>query len=261
MQEEQVDCVFLSESWERENLSLQEIINLSNYEVVSNVSQRKGGGGRPAIVANREKFDILNITNSVVQIPWGVEAVWAILTPKTVNFDSKIKAIACCAFYSPPGSKQKSLLLDHFSDAYNLISKRYSRGLEFILAGDANHLKLNSILNLNPRFCQIVKDYTRLDPPALLDPVLTTMSNYYQVPKFLPPLDPDEVTGKKSDHLIVMVEPISEINNSCGREYRTVKTRPISQTGITQMKHWMINQTWSEVYESDSAHKKSRSFH
>ena len=86
------------------------------------------------------------------------------------------------------------------------------------------------------------------------------MSNYYQVPKFLPPLDPDEVTGKKSDHLIVMVEPISEINNSCGREYRTVKTRPISQTGITQMKHWMINQTWSEVYESDSAHKKAEVF-
>ena len=261
IQEEQVDCVFISESWERENLLLEDIINLSNFEVVSNVSQRKGGGGRPAIVVNHEKFDVLNITNTLVQIPWGVEAVWAILTPKQVNFDSKIRNIACCAFYSPPGSNQKKLLLDHFSDAYNLISKKYNSGLEFIIAGDANHLKLNSILNLNPRFCQIVRDYTRLNPPALLDPVVTTMSSYYQVPKCLPPLDPDdEVSGKKSDHLIVIAEPISEINNSCGRDYKTVTTRPISKTGISLMKHWMMNQTWSDVYSSVSAHKKAEVF-
>ena len=42
VEEEQVDCAFLSESWERENLSLNEVIKIENYKVVANVSQRKG---------------------------------------------------------------------------------------------------------------------------------------------------------------------------------------------------------------------------
>ena len=80
--EEEIDVVFLSESWERDNLSLNEIIKLEDYEVVSNVSQRKGIGGRPAIIANCKKYDIIDLTNNLVQIPWGVELVWCILSLK-----------------------------------------------------------------------------------------------------------------------------------------------------------------------------------
>ena len=192
VEEEKVDCAFLSESWERENLSLNEVIKIENYKVVANVSQRKGSGGRPAIVVNERKFDIIEATNSIVQIPWGVEAVWAILIPKSVNHNSRVQAIACCAFYLQPGSKNRTLLLDHFSDAYNVLGAKYPKGLEFIIAGDANRLKLDAILNLSPKFSQIVRDPTRLDPPAILDPVITTMPNHYQVPLCLLPLDPDK---------------------------------------------------------------------
>ena len=75
VKEEQVDVVFLSESWERDYLTLDQIIQLEDHTVISNVSQRTGMGGRPAIVANKEKFHIQNLTNTLIQIPWGVEAV------------------------------------------------------------------------------------------------------------------------------------------------------------------------------------------
>ena len=42
----------MSESWERQDKSLNQIIDLEDYTVVSNVSQRKGIGGKPAIIVN-----------------------------------------------------------------------------------------------------------------------------------------------------------------------------------------------------------------
>ena len=258
VKEETIDAIFMSESWEREYLTLDKVIKLEGYLVISNVSQRRGIGGRPAIIANNMKYEVQNVTNNLVQIPWGVEAVWCILTPKNVTNDSKIKKIACCSFYCKPGSRKKNLLLDHISDTYNLLSKKFGKGLEFILAGDANDLKIEPILNLSPRFQQIVKDWTRLDPPALLDPIITTLSTKYQVPKCLEPLDPDpDKGGKKSDHRIVVARPISIFNNRSSREIKKVKVRPIPESGVQRMKEWFIEQTWEHVYQAESAHAKA----
>ena len=43
---------------------------------------KKGQGGRPDIIANEEKFFVENLTQTAIEIPWGVEVVWAILTFK-----------------------------------------------------------------------------------------------------------------------------------------------------------------------------------
>ena len=69
--EEQVDLVCISESWERENLTLDEVIKIPDYTVISNVFQRNGQGGRPAIVANNKKFTVENLTQNEIEIPWG----------------------------------------------------------------------------------------------------------------------------------------------------------------------------------------------
>ena len=53
--QEQVDILFLSESWEKENFKLEELLHLENHTVVSNVYQRNGKGGRPALVINNHK--------------------------------------------------------------------------------------------------------------------------------------------------------------------------------------------------------------
>ena len=259
--EEEVDVIFLSESWERENLTLDQIINLEDHEVISNVNQRIGAGGRPAIIANKKKFDVQNVTNTLIQIPWGVEAVWSILTPKNVTHDSKIRKIACCALYSKPDSRKKSLLLDHISDAFNILSTKYGRGLHFIIAGDTNDLNLDPILSLSSNMQQIVQDFTRMDPPALLDPVLTTLSQFYQVPRCLEPLDSDpDKNGKKSDHKIVLVKPINVISNKSARQVKQIRVRPFPQSGIAKMREWFINQSWEKVYEAESAHDKAAEF-
>ena len=257
--EEEIDLLFLSETWERENLTLKQVINLEQHEVFSSVNQRKGGGGRTAIVANIDKFHVQNITNTLVQVPWGVEATWCIVTPKTVSQDSRIQKIACCSLYSVPGSKKKSLLLDHLSDAFHILSKRYEKGLFFILAGDTNDFDISSILNLSPNFQQIVKDYTRLDPPALLDPIITTLHSFYQRPECIAPLDADrDKDGVASDHKIVVAKPINEINNKSNRIYRTVKVRPIPKSGIKKIEKWFIDQSWDTVYEAEDANEKAK---
>ena len=191
VKEEEVDVIFISESWEREHLPLEEIIKLEDFFTISNVSQRKEVGGRPALVVNTKKYHVQNVTNSLVQIPWGVEAVWCVLTPTNVTHDSKIQKIACCSFYSKPDSRKKTLFLDHISEAYNILNVKYGRGLHFALAGDANDLNLNPILSLSPNLIQIVQDYTRMNPPNMLDPIITSMSVYYQRSVRLEPLDAD----------------------------------------------------------------------
>ena len=261
VKEEQVDLLFMSESWERESLTLDQIIKLDDHIVISNVYQRKGVGGRPAIIANKSKYEIQNVTNTLVQIPWGVEAVWCVLTPKNVTHNSKIQKIACCSLYSKPDSRKKSLLLDHISEAFNILSKKYGRGLHFVIAGDTNDLKLDSILSLSPNFRQIVQDWTRLNPPALLDPVLTTLSCYYQVPECLDPLDPDpDKNGKPSDHKIVLVKPVNTINNRSARKFREVKVRPFTRSGMEKLKNWFIDQDWKQVYQAENAHMKAKIF-
>ena len=42
IKEETVDLICISESWERENATLETIIEIDDYKVISNVHQRKG---------------------------------------------------------------------------------------------------------------------------------------------------------------------------------------------------------------------------
>ena len=170
LEEEEIDCVFMSESWERPDQPLEQIINLPNHMVISNPHQRKGVGGRPALIINTQKYFVKNLTQSVIDIPWGVEATWGLISPKNVTNDSPIKKIAVCSLYCKPDSRKKSLLLDHINQAFNILSTKYGKGLHFIIAGDTNDLKLDNILNLSHDMRQLVTDVTRLDPPAMLAP-------------------------------------------------------------------------------------------
>ena len=188
---EEIDIIFMSESWERENKTLKEIVSLEHHIVVSNVYQRKGLGGRPALSVNSNKYEIRDLTNTVVPVKWGVEVVWALLTPRNVTQSSKIMKIACAAIYVKPGSKHKTDTLDHISDAFNILNTKYGRGLHFILAGDTNELRLKPILDLSPNLVQIVTKPTRIDKvtnkEGILDTIMMTLAQYYQVPDIVAP--------------------------------------------------------------------------
>ena len=48
----------------------------------------------------------------------------------------------------------------------------------------------------------------------MLDPIITSLSDYYQEPVCLVPLDADNGTnGEASDYLMVIMEPILQVNN------------------------------------------------
>ena len=228
------------------------------FTVISNPSQRKGVGGRPALVINTKDYYVRNLTNSLIEIPWGVEATWALLTPKNVNNASKIQKIAVCSLYSKPNSKMKTRLLDHISLAYSIISSKFTTGLHFILAGDTNELKLDSILHLNSRMKQMVVGMTRMDPPRMLDPILTTLGCYYQVPEILAPLGADLGTnGKASDHMIVVMRPINSIDNICARSYTKIKVRPIHKSGMQLLRNWFESQVWTSNLGTESIDQKA----
>ena len=105
--EEQIHCIFLSESWERPEFDLSKLINIEDYTVISNPHQRKGKGGRPALIINTKHYNVRNITNTLISIPWGCEATWALISPKNTTNSSKIQNIALCSIYSKADSRQK----------------------------------------------------------------------------------------------------------------------------------------------------------
>ena len=72
--EEDINVAFVSETWERGNKNLPDLITLTNHTVISNIFQRKCVGGRPALVINNEKFTITTPVESAVSLPWGLEA-------------------------------------------------------------------------------------------------------------------------------------------------------------------------------------------
>ena len=248
----------MSESWERLNEPLEDIIKLPDHTIISNPHQRKGTGGRPALIINHKKYTIKNLTQKLITIPWGVEAVWAIITPKGTTKDSKIQHIAVCSFYCKPDSRTKTQLLDHINQAYHTLSAKYKKGLHFILAADSNDLKLTNILNLSSQMHQMVKEVTRLNPPKMLDPIITTLHLYYQKPVVFPPLDPDpDSNGSASDHLIPVMRPINIIDNKSARTYREVTVRPMTDSGLEKLKMSLSELDWSEVINEESIDKKA----
>ena len=96
------------------------MIHLDDYQIISNVNQRTGKGGRPAIIANESRYHVQNLTNSMISIPYGVEVTWALLTPKEVTANSIVKKIAVASIYCKPDCWKKTLLIDHIVETLRL---------------------------------------------------------------------------------------------------------------------------------------------
>ena len=179
-----------------------------------------------------------------------------LLTPKGGGSKGEIRHIAVCSYYYTVKTK-RSDFIDHVSEAYNVLSAKYSPGLHFILAGDTNRLNMKSILNLSPNLSQEVKVPTRNNPDATLDTITSTLSKYYQSPFTLPPLDNDSTnSGKPSDHLIVVWKPINA-NEQTTRKYKQVTFRPLPESGLLLFGNWLKTQDWKTIFELTTAHEKA----
>ena len=197
-----MDLTLVSESWEREDQTIQDILDDDDMTVISNPFQRTVRGGRPVIIVNHTNYIVDKLD---IPCPWGVEADWGVLSPKSATSLSKVQKIIVCSFYSKPNSRQKTKVLDHISDVYHLMSAKYSKGLYFILGADSNDLKLGSILALSPNFKQCVTEPTH--NLSILDPVITDLHPFYHIPEVKAPLEADNEAGEASDHKMVLMKP------------------------------------------------------
>ena len=252
------DIITMSESWDRDNLPLEQLLQLDNYEVISNVKQREFKGGKPAILVNTQKYIVKRISPDPITVPVGVEAVWCLVTPKKRTSD-KFKYIAVCSmYYRGPKSTKKKELYDHIAETFHFLSAKYGSNLQYVIAGDTNRLSLKPILSLSHSLSQVVKLPTRLNPDRMLDPIITTMARYFEEPVTIPPinLNPNS-KGKPSNHLVVLMRPISSSLSIPQRTYKTVRTQPITESGIQLFRQWIEDYRWVELYSCTSAHKKA----
>ena len=218
-------------------------------------------GGNPAILINKQKYIVKRICPDPICVPVGVEAVWALITPRK-STSQKFKYIAVCSlYYRGPKSTKRQELFDHIAETYHYLSAKYGNHIEYVIAGDTNRLNLSPILNLSPRLAQVVKVPTRLNPDVTLDPIITTMKKYYMEPVTKPPINPDaNSNGKPADHLIVLMRPISASIPVPPRVYRTIQSRPITESGLQLFRSWIEKQRWLDMYSCANAHEKAAKF-
>ena len=255
------DVICISESWERENFTLKQLLNLPHHEIIKNVVQRDFRGGKPVIIVNTERFNVKELCPNPITVPIGVECVWALITPKQCSPQSKIKFIAVASFYyRGPKSTKKDELFDHIAESFHLLSAKYGPHIHFLIVGDANRLNLSPILNLSPKMNQEVKVPTRLNPPAILDPIISTMGRWYQSPITKPPVNANPGAGVKSDHQIVLMEPLVSALQIPPRTYRTVVSRPLIHSGFERFANWIENESFSKIFECTDVNEMAEYF-
>ena len=71
----------------------------------------------------------------------------------------------------------------------------------------------------------------------------------------------DDQSGEPSDHLIIIMKPISGSENVVKRsKHKIIKYRPFPDSGIRQMGQWIQSQSWQEIYDLSSPNEKAETF-
>jgi hypothetical protein len=198
--EMQMGVAFHSEIWERKEskkhkFKIDEMFEMEGINYISTPRPDRRGGGC-AITCDDKKYHIKEIK---VPNTDNLEVTFATLKPKSENSPQFI--VILCAVYSPPNSRKKTKLIDFISETYHFLKATKYPSAYFILGGDINDLKVDLLLNISPKFSQIVTKPTR--GSKTLSVIVTDLSVYYQNPVILPPIQPDVLgIGKPSDHSV-----------------------------------------------------------
>ena len=257
-----VSVAGISESWEREREPLNEIIQIENFRILTNVVQRQHRGGKPALLIDESQYFIKELCPELFTVPIGIEAVWALIRPKIKKNIRKTKfnwIAICCYYYQEDNQASRTLMYDHMTESINLIKAKYKNS-RLILIADSNQLDLGPILNISEDLTQVVDVPTRLNPPATLDTIITDLSEYYKKPVTKPPINCDSLRGRPSDHLIVLFQPLSDCPVPEPRRYQTVEYRPVPESGLARYREWLVKHDWSDLYKSQNIDFKAEYF-
>ena len=244
MHERKTDVTFISEIWEKlekkkHQQKIEELFELKGIKYVSNPRRNGKRGGGAALAVNLERFTISKLN---IHVPRNVEAVWALLRPKSYN--KKLKLIIVCCFYSPPNLRTNPNLINHLIVALNnLLNIHKDAGV--ILAGDRNDINISSLLAIEPSLRQIVTKPTLGN--KILDVVCTNLHECYTEPQILPPLSPDvEGHGVPSDHSGVLVRPSSSYSRPRVKKVKFI--RPMSSSLISAFRDKLGNIDFAQKF-------------
>ena len=220
---------FHSEVWEKREskkhkFKIQEMFELEGISYISTARPDRRGGGC-AITCDNSHFHLKELK---LDNPDNLEVTFAIIRPKDLNSPQFV--IILCAVYSPPNSRKKSKMIDFISSTYHhLKSSRYSSAF-FALGGDINDLKTQLLLNISPKFKQVVTLPTR--GSKTLSVIVTDLWEHYQDPEILPPLQPDVPgIGKPSDH---NVQKYVDRRRPKAKSYIIKCVRPFPDSGMSE---------------------------
>ena len=167
--------------------------------------------------------------------------------------------IILCAVYSPPRSRKKSELTDYISDTYHhLKSSKYPSAF-FALGGDINDLNVDLLLNISPKFRQIVDKPTRGN--KTLSVIVSDLWEYYTSPEILPPIQPDiPGIGKPSDHSAPYARTYTDRRRPKQKNFSLKTVRPYPDSGIAEFGRWIQAESFEAVSSALTSTDKVSAF-
>ena len=166
---------FITETWLNENID-DYAVQIPGYSLIRRDRNYRSGGGVCAYIKSQIPFKILTCLQDV-----RFETLWLYLRPHKL-----FRCFSClvvCIVYHPPSSDNNALI-EHLTTKLDVaFSMHPNAGI--ILAGDFNRCPVSTILR-HFTLKQIVKQPTRGN--AILDLILTNMSNFCNTPLVLPPI-------------------------------------------------------------------------
>ena len=229
---------------------------MEHYKVISyrRPSPRVGGGA--AIIYTEQNF---SVEDANIQVEHGVEACWAIFTPRNKQY-STIKRICVGSIYIAPKSQYKQESVDHIIDVMFQIKTKYGNQVNFIISGDFDKYPVSDILSANGAIKQILSVPTRKS--ATLEVILTDLATLFYPPTSEPPLEVD--VGKKgsnSDHNIVIFSPKSNLQYKKERQSNIIHHRPLPPSKIQEFGQEIVRHPWLEIFEVEDGNQKASNFH
>ena len=217
-----IEIALISETWERQEMSLESLLNLQKYKVISykrpkRKANRQPGGGA-AIVYDDDRFIVFKID---VSTPPGVEIVWALVKPKEIV--GNVNKIAIASVYISPSSVYKTKTIDHIIQSIHLLKSQHGSDLKFLLGGDLNRINIDKILESYGALNQIITVPTR--NLETLEKVITDLQSFFHPPTSHLPLEVDEdKDGQNSDRNVLLLLPVNIPVNESKRENHKNKT-------------------------------------
>ena len=97
---------------------------------------------------------------------------------------------------------------------------------------------------------------------ATLEIILTDLHTLFHPPTTLPPLQVDSgKDGSDSDHETVVFAPKDNRQYRATLKKKTIKTRPLPQSGVLKFEHDLMTYPWDEVFMCKSVNEQVQIFH